>query len=169
MKKDSIKNTRINSEVMKVLAELIRSEIKDPRVPAFTSVTDVIVAPDLKTCKVWVSFLCDEEQEKEFGIAKNDFVAQELKYIKQMRFKAKVQLGKQKTQAYVTNLRDRIVAACSQSMSLQELLLQRYPAVNFRKLETLSEADLKQLSEDMELINLIEEVEDAEQSTGESR
>ncbi len=65
MKKDSIKNTRINSEVMKVLAELIRSEIKDPRVPAFTSVTDVVVAPDLKTCKVWVSFLCDEEQEKE--------------------------------------------------------------------------------------------------------
>jgi hypothetical protein len=41
--------------------------------------------------------------------------------------------------------------------------------VNFRKLETLSEADLKQLSEDMELINLIEEVEDAEQSTRESR
>lgn len=69
----------------------------------------------------------------------------------------------------MTNLRDRIVAACSQSMSLQELLLQRYPAVNFRKLETLSEADLKQLSEDMELINLIEEVEDAEQSTRESR
>ena len=43
--------------------------------------------------------------------------------------------------------------------------MQRYPAVNFRNLEKLSEADLKQLSEDMELINLIEEVEDAEQST----
>ena len=122
-----------------------------------------------KFVNMYIDSLSDEEQEKEFGIAKSDFVAQELKYIKQMRFKAKVQLGKQKTQAYVTNLRDRIVAACSQSMSLQELLLQRYPAVNFRKLETLSEADLKQLSEDMELINLIEEVEDAEQSTGESR
>jgi hypothetical protein len=46
--------------------------------------------------------------------------------------------------------------------------MQRYPAVNFRNLEKLSEADLKQLSEDMELINLIEEVEDAEQSTGKS-
>ena len=65
MRKDSIKNTRINSEVMKILAELIRSEIKDPRVPKFTSVTDAVVAPDLKTCKVWVSFLCDEAQEKE--------------------------------------------------------------------------------------------------------
>ena len=65
MRKDSIKNTRINSEVMKILAELIRSEIKDPRVPQFTSVTDAGVAPDLKTCKVWVSFLCDEDQEKD--------------------------------------------------------------------------------------------------------
>ena len=65
MRKDSSKNTRINSEVMKILAELIRSEIKDPRVPQFTSVTDAVVAPDLKTCKVWVSFLCDEDQEKD--------------------------------------------------------------------------------------------------------
>ncbi|MGN0345935.1 MAG: 30S ribosome-binding factor RbfA [Lachnospiraceae bacterium] len=65
MRKNSVKNTRINAEVQKVLAEIIRSEIKDPRVPAFTSVTDVEVAPDLKTCKVWVSMLCEEEKEKE--------------------------------------------------------------------------------------------------------
>lgn len=63
MRKNSIKNTRINSEVQKVLGEVIRSEIKDPRVPAFTSVTDVEVAPDLKTAKVFVSFLCDEDKQ----------------------------------------------------------------------------------------------------------
>ncbi|MCR5129019.1 MAG: 30S ribosome-binding factor RbfA [Lachnospiraceae bacterium] len=65
MRKNSVKNTRINSEVQKILAELIRSELKDPRVPEFTSVTDVEVAPDLKTCKVWVSMLADGEDEKE--------------------------------------------------------------------------------------------------------
>lgn len=65
MRKNSVKNTRINAEVQKVLAEIIRSEIKDPRVPSFTSVTDVEVAPDLKTCKVWVSMLCEEEKEKD--------------------------------------------------------------------------------------------------------
>ena len=59
MRKGSVKNTRINSEVQKVLAEAIRSGLKDPRVPEFTSVTDVEVAPDLKTCKVWVSMLTD--------------------------------------------------------------------------------------------------------------
>lgn len=65
MRKNSVKNTRINAEVHKILAEVIRSEIKDPRIPEFTSVTDVEVAPDLKTCKVWVSLLCDESKEKE--------------------------------------------------------------------------------------------------------
>lgn len=65
MRKNSVKNTRINSEVQKVLAELIRSEVKDPRVPQFTSVTDVEVAPDLKTCKVWVSFLTQPEKYAE--------------------------------------------------------------------------------------------------------
>ncbi len=65
MRKGSIKNTRINSEVQKLLAELIRSELKDPRVPEFTSVTDVEVAPDLKSCKVWVSMLGDGEAVKD--------------------------------------------------------------------------------------------------------
>ncbi len=65
MRKNSVKNTRINSEVQKILAELIRSEVKDPRVPEFTSVTDVEVAPDLKTCKVWVSMLADGDAEKD--------------------------------------------------------------------------------------------------------
>ncbi len=64
MKKNSIKNVRINSEVRKELAELIRSGIKDPRVSLLTSVTEVEVAPDLKTAKVYVSILGDDEKKK---------------------------------------------------------------------------------------------------------
>ncbi len=60
MRKNSIKNTRINAEVQKELANLIRGEIKDPRIAPMTCVTDVEVAPDLKTCKVWISVLGDE-------------------------------------------------------------------------------------------------------------
>lgn len=61
MRKNSIKNTRINGEVMKELAEIIRSEIKDPRIAPLTSVTEVEVAPDLKTMKAWISVLGDEK------------------------------------------------------------------------------------------------------------
>ncbi len=60
MRKNSIKNTRINAEVMKELANLIRGGIKDPRIAPMTCVTDVEVAPDLKTCKVYISVLGDE-------------------------------------------------------------------------------------------------------------
>lgn len=51
MRKNSVKNTRINGEVLKELSNIIRSEIKDPRINPMTSVVSVEVAPDLKTCK----------------------------------------------------------------------------------------------------------------------
>lgn len=62
MRKNSVKSTRVNEEVKRVLAEIIRSEIKDPRIHPFTSVVDVEVAPDLKTCKAYISILGDDEQ-----------------------------------------------------------------------------------------------------------
>ena len=62
MRKNSIKNTRINGEVQKILAEVIRGEIKDPRIPEFTSVVSVEVAPDLKNCKAYISVLGDDEK-----------------------------------------------------------------------------------------------------------
>ena len=65
MRKNSIKNTRINAEVQKTLANLIRGEIKDPRIAPMTCVTDVEVAPDLKTCKVYISVLGDENARAE--------------------------------------------------------------------------------------------------------
>jgi ribosome-binding factor A len=65
MRKNSIKNTRINGEVQKILAEVIRGEIKDPRIPEFTSIVSVEVAPDLKNCKAYVSVLGDDEKAAE--------------------------------------------------------------------------------------------------------
>lgn len=61
MRKNSIKNTRINGEVQKVLAEIISKEVKDPRISEWTSVVAVEVAPDLKSCKAWISVLGGDE------------------------------------------------------------------------------------------------------------
>ena len=44
-----------------MLAEIIRGEIKDPRISPWTSVVAVEVAPDLKSCKAWISVLGVEE------------------------------------------------------------------------------------------------------------
>ncbi len=65
MRKNSVKNTRINGEVQRVLAEIIRGGIKDPRIAPMTSVVAVEVAPDLKTCKAWISVLGDEQAQKD--------------------------------------------------------------------------------------------------------
>lgn len=65
MRKNSVKNTRINGEVLKELSNIIRSEIKDPRINPMTSVVAVEVAPDLKTCKAYTSVLGDEKSQKD--------------------------------------------------------------------------------------------------------
>lgn len=64
MRKNSVKNTRINQEVMKELSVLIRTELKDPRInPLMTSIVACEVAPDLKTAKIYVSVLGDEQAQ----------------------------------------------------------------------------------------------------------
>ena len=63
MRKNSVKNTRINSEVQKELSMIIR-EVKDPRIHFLTSVTDVQVAPDLKTCQASISVMGGEEEQQ---------------------------------------------------------------------------------------------------------
>ena len=64
MRKNSIKNTRINGEVQRELSNIIR-ELKDPRVGRMTSVTAVEVTPDLKYCKAYISVLGDDETKAE--------------------------------------------------------------------------------------------------------
>ena len=64
MRKNSIKNTRINGGVQKELSTIIRNEIKDPRIHPMTSVMAVEVAPDLKTCKAYISVLGEKEAKE---------------------------------------------------------------------------------------------------------
>ena len=63
MRKNSIKITRINGEVQRELSLIIQKEIKDPRIHMMTSVTAAEVAPDLKTCKAYISVLGNEEEK----------------------------------------------------------------------------------------------------------
>ncbi|MCI8598778.1 MAG: 30S ribosome-binding factor RbfA [Lachnospiraceae bacterium] len=65
MRKNSIKNTRINGEVRRELSNIIRGEIKDPRINPMTSVVEVEVAPDLKSAKAYISVLGDEKSQQD--------------------------------------------------------------------------------------------------------
>ena len=65
MRKNRIKNTRINTEVQRELSNILRGGIKDPRVAPMTSVVAVEVAPDLKTCKAYISVLGDKKAQED--------------------------------------------------------------------------------------------------------
>ena len=59
---------RINDEMQKTLAEIVR-EIKDPRVSeAFVSITGADVTPDLKYAKVYYSALRGDKKEVYLGL-----------------------------------------------------------------------------------------------------
>ncbi len=62
MRKNSIKNTRINMEVQREMSEILRSGIKDPRIQdKMISVVSVEVTTDLKYCKAYISVLGDRD------------------------------------------------------------------------------------------------------------
>jgi ribosome-binding factor A len=55
---------KINELLRDVISEIVRREIKDPRI-GFLSVTDVEVAPDLSSARVFVSVMGDDAQQKD--------------------------------------------------------------------------------------------------------
>ena len=67
MRKNSIKNTRINGEVQRELSRIISREIKDPRIAPMTSVVDAVVTSDLKQCKAYISVLGNDEEKEEIS------------------------------------------------------------------------------------------------------
>lgn len=55
---------RISEEVKRVVSDIIRNGIRDPRVSSMSSVMDADVTPDLKYAKIYISVLgSDEEKE----------------------------------------------------------------------------------------------------------
>lgn len=52
---------RVGQEIQRLLAESLRTELKDPRVSALVTITDVDVSPDLKQARVFVTLLGDDE------------------------------------------------------------------------------------------------------------
>ena len=111
MRKNSVKNTRINSEVQKVLAETIRGEIQDPRIAPLTSVVAVEVSPDLKTCKAWISVLGDEAAQKETmaGLrSASGFIKSRLAKEINLRITPEVQFIMDQSIAYGVNMSHKI-------------------------------------------------------------
>lgn len=52
---------RINHQLQREISDIVRREVKDPRVAGFASVTDVVTAADLSHARVYISMLGDKD------------------------------------------------------------------------------------------------------------
>lgn len=111
MKKRGIKNTRINTEVQRELSNIIRGGLKDPRVASWTSVVAAEVAPDLKTCKAYISVLGDEKAQADTLDGLNSavgFVRRELARTLNMRNTPEIRFILDQSIEYGVNMSKRI-------------------------------------------------------------
>lgn len=58
------RTSRLSEEIKKIISNIIRNELKDPRIPMLTSVTAVEVTSDLRYAKVFISVFGSEEQKQ---------------------------------------------------------------------------------------------------------
>mgnify|MGYP000211181472 CR=1 FL=1 len=65
MRKNSIKNTRINGEVQKRIKPYHQQRDQRSKNCTKTSVVDAVVTSDLKQCKAYISVLGNDEEKEE--------------------------------------------------------------------------------------------------------
>ncbi len=65
--KVSVRTRKVANLLQKDIADIIRNDIRDPRLQAFTMITvsAIDLAPDHKNATVYVSFMGQEESEKQ--------------------------------------------------------------------------------------------------------
>lgn len=61
--KNNTRMIRINDELQRELSQIIRTQVKDPRIGSLTSVIRVETTSDLKYCKVFISVLGNDEEK----------------------------------------------------------------------------------------------------------
>ncbi|MPQ42416.1 30S ribosome-binding factor RbfA [Clostridium tarantellae] len=81
---------RINEEVRKEVSDIIRNDVKDPRLNSMISVTQVSVTKDLRYAKVYVSIFDNNEDKKKENLLalKNSsgFIRRELGHRMNLRY-----------------------------------------------------------------------------------
>ncbi len=111
MKKGSIKNNRINNEVMRELSVIIRDEVKDPRIDPLLSVTRAEVTPDLQFCRCWVSTLGDDSKlgESIEGLRSAEgFIRRELAHRVNLRRTPEIQFAADRSMEYAMEMSKKI-------------------------------------------------------------
>ena len=165
MRKNSHKNLRINREVQKELSQIIRSEIKDPRVHPMTSVTEVEVTPDLKYCTAYISVLGSDEEAKETmeGLKKAvGFMRKRLAATVNLRNTPELRLVLNQSIAYGVSMSKRLEDLVKSDEEKHKDDVDGEETVIEEEDEESEDADLEEEDEESEDTDLEEEDEESE-------
>jgi len=72
------RNDRLSGEMKKIISDIIRTQVKDPRISDLMSVTDVKVDEDLKYAKVYISVYGDSQPTLEALQSAKGFIRREV-------------------------------------------------------------------------------------------
>lgn len=72
------RNNRLSGEMRRVISDVIRNEVKDPRISDLLSVTDVHVTDDLKYAKVYISVYGDIDESLKALKSASGFIRREV-------------------------------------------------------------------------------------------
>lgn len=72
------RNSRLSGEMQRVISDVIRTQVKDPRISELMSVTDVYVTDDLKYAKVYISVYGDSQPTLEALKSARGFIRREV-------------------------------------------------------------------------------------------
>lgn len=81
--------SRLNEEMKKYISQIIRNELKDPRVAMMTSIVEVDVTKDLRYATVYVSILGNQKEKEETMealVKSSGFVRKEINKMIKIRF-----------------------------------------------------------------------------------
>jgi hypothetical protein len=106
----------------------------------------------------------NESVYEDLGVSKEDYLNAKLKMIKRLKLKSQAQMNKAKNDNMleialkkIKNIFDSGNMAVKHN--LEKLIIARSPQFQFRNIEKLDESDLKELFNDLNVIDIIENLE----------
>lgn len=110
-----------------------------------------------KVNKMGAESVTPEEFKETWGVTQEAAVGGMMKFIRRQRFEAKAMEGKERCERVLARLKELIAQGTERAAQLTDLLTVRYPALQFRNLDELTEEQKEQIAEDVELLRLLDE------------
>ena len=117
----SVRVERINSEIQKVLSNIIAYEVRDPQIDAMISVSSVETTPDLSQCRVFITSIGKTEPEEVLNRIKGaaGFIRGRLSKAIKLRITPRLEFMMDNSQTYASKI-DEILKGIKYSTEVDE-------------------------------------------------